>query len=106
MKPSLLISRGLFKWRAELEAQRSKHKACACYRVQDDHLFPGLCTGTLLCPEDNTLFIVFASNSASDESMNTCGALLNQSDVFFARGIPTAKAIFRSIINHLVKSLP
>ena len=36
------------------------------------YLFPGLCTGTLLCPEDSTLFMVAASNSASEGSMNTC----------------------------------
>ena len=36
------------------------------------HLFPGLCTGTLLCPEASTRLMVAASNSASEGSMNTC----------------------------------
>ena len=39
------------------------------------YLFPGLCTGTLLCPEDSTLFMVAASNSASEDSMNTCARI-------------------------------
>ena len=40
------------------------------------YLFPGLCTGTLLCPEDSTLFMVAASNSASEDSMNTCTQII------------------------------
>ena len=41
------------------------------------YLFPGLCTGTLLCPEDSTLFIVALSNSASEGSMNTCAQIMS-----------------------------